>query len=107
MAWVYIPLPRACVYLLRAENGYVKIGASFRPQYRAMSIGGMSPIPVTLIGAWDVQSARETERKLHSYYAPLHVKNEWFDLGDSHLRELITWLDRIGTRATDDKVQRE
>ena len=103
MSWQYCPLKRKALYILRADNGNVKIGSSARPQYRYETIMRMSPIGVVMIGAWDFRDAARTEKSLHRRYKAHHDKHEWYALSDSFLWDLVSLLDERAERAPCDK----
>lgn len=76
------------VYLLRAENGYYKIGRTGSFPDRVHSLLSIQiPLHVEFIGAIQTDDCVELERLLHESAADGRFKGEWFTLTDSQVGE--------------------
>ena len=76
-----IPKPKlGAVYLLRAENGYYKIGQSSQPHKRIASIKGSMPLGMSLVHLVETKRYTELEKELHKRFAEKRVNGEWFAL---------------------------
>lgn len=78
------------VYFIRCGE-FVKIGFSVRPEERLEVIQSVMPHEVVLIG--HIPGARRRERELHTRFAHLHHRGEWFRL-EPELRKAISTLIR-------------
>lgn len=76
------------LYLIRAENGLVKIGISCDVEKRLVSLNTASPVELRLLFFLEPTDARKTERNLHVRFAKKRVKGEWFNLSDGD----ISWI---------------
>lgn len=80
---------KACfVYLVRAENGLVKIGKTVDVASRFNTLNTTSPIDLELMGYICSDCAGEIERALHSKFANVRARGEWFAL----VHEDIEWI---------------
>lgn len=68
------------VYLMRAENGLHKIGASITPESRLKSLQRGFPIQIKLVSYFWANDYMDTEANLHETFKEFHLGNEWFDL---------------------------
>ena len=75
----------ALVYLIRAENGLVKIGKTYNliRRFNTLNIG--SPLDLEILGCIHVENASEVEQDLHARFAEKRVKGEWFSLSTEDL----------------------
>lgn len=73
------------LYLMRAENGLIKIGIAANPQKRLGEINVGSPIEVVLLHAFPDVLARTSETEFHRLFASKRVKGEWFSLDDNDI----------------------
>lgn len=64
------------VYVVEAENGLIKIGASAKPIERARGICANSPIKCRLIIS--IAGIREDEQKIHAQFLEHRAWSEWF-----------------------------
>jgi hypothetical protein len=84
------PLERAgAVYVLRADNGLVKIGCSRDVVSRVRALQTMSPVPIQLVHVFEHDQYRALESALHRQYHHRRRQGEWFELDDDELRALI------------------
>jgi len=76
------------VYFIKPArmDGPIKIGHSWCPQDRLISLTAWSPWPLELIGA--VKAESKDERFLHACFADCHSHREWFH-STPRLREAI------------------
>lgn len=82
------------VYILKG-GGLVKIGISFDVKNRYKKLCTSSPVPLELIYNVDIIDARKIEKELHSKYKDYNSHGEWFNLTDTQVKEIITYLDSI------------
>jgi len=93
------------LYLIKADNGLIKIGVSTNAERRLAQIAGMSPINVKLIATGQDDIHEET---LHSLLADRCVHGEWFDLTPAIIDTIVHVFDlteknisyRIGKNVT-------
>jgi len=81
---------RVKVYLMRAENGLIKIGKTITVEQRLRQINMMSPVDIELFCVFDSLFGDELEKELHAAYACKRVKGEWFALSQRDLNEIVT-----------------
>lgn len=77
----------AYVYLIRAENGLIKIGKTIDLDKRLEGISGMSPEPLELIYSIKTTIAKvnKLEAQLHYTFNNSRSHGEWFDLSVSDI----------------------
>ena len=80
---------RVKVYLIRAENGLVKIGKTANIESRFSTLNHASPIDLELVHVFDTLFGDELEEELHALYDDRRIKGEWFRLSDQDVREII------------------
>lgn len=64
------------VYLIEGKNGVVKIGTSYNPKSRDLTVRTHSPIPTRLIAYWE--GSLSEERQLHDAFKKYRSHGEWF-----------------------------
>jgi len=77
------------VYLIRAENGLVKIGKTHDVEARLQALDIGSPVGLELIFVIETPYADEIEQKLHGIYEQKRVKGEWFSLSEDDVQAII------------------
>lgn len=77
------------VYLIRAENGFVKIGRAANVQRRFNAINTASPLHLELIASVGDLFTNHLEAHLHEKYAAKRVKGEWFNLSGQDVEDII------------------
>lgn len=77
------------VYLIRAENGLVKIGKTYDVAARLQALDIGSPVSLELVYVIETQRADEVEQRLHGIYEAKRVKGEWFALSDEDIQAII------------------
>jgi len=80
---------RMIVYLIRAENGLVKIGKTHDVQARLQALDIGSPVSLELLYVIETQYADEVEQRLHGIYEAKRVKGEWFALSEQDIQDII------------------
>jgi len=68
------------VYLLRADNGYYKIGRTISLDDRIKQLKIASPCELELILAIETDECRELEESLHCLFDDKRATGEWFEL---------------------------
>jgi len=85
---------RTKLYLMRnVRNGYTKIGISDNPVFRERTLQSQEP-EIDLIFSQDTDY--RVEEMLHSHFADLRIRGEWFHLTEDHIaeiKEIITKLE--------------
>jgi hypothetical protein len=76
----------ACVYFIH-DDAYVKIGLSTQATVHSRFAGLQTSNPRQLTLARMVAGDVGSEARLHSYFAHLHVRGEWFTI-DTELNEI-------------------
>lgn len=64
------------IYVVQAQNGFIKVGVSANPESRAYTIHVHSPIPCRLIAKWPGSMA--DEQAVHRRLAEYRIHSEWF-----------------------------
>jgi hypothetical protein len=86
-----LPLPkhRPGVYILRAENGLVKIGCcrDFGSRYR--NFCNVFPYDLEIVRFIATEQFKALEQQLHRRYHSKRVRGEWFKLTEDDLRDLV------------------
>lgn len=86
-----VPSKPTWIYLMRCEKtGLTKIGRSKNPQFREKTFQSESP-SIVLTHKWMGRIDDETE--LHSRYADLRKRGEWFELNQGHISEIRTYME--------------
>lgn len=80
---------RVKVYLIRAENGLIKIGKTIDVEQRFRSLNMSSPVDLELVHVFDTLFGDELEESLHAAYDDKRVKGEWFNLTDSDIAKIV------------------
>lgn len=68
------------VYVISAENSFVKIGSGSNPFERYSSVRGLSPVPVVLSYICKCADPVGVEDTVHQALATRRKHGEWFDL---------------------------
>lgn len=80
---------QACfVYLVRAENGLVKIGKTSDMERRFKTLDTMCPVDLEIVGCISSELADELEDKLHAEFDDVRVKGEWFALSLDNIESI-------------------
>lgn len=75
-----------CVYLIKATGiGLYKIGKAKDIGKRFIALNRISPVDLVLIDAIATSEKDELEKSLHSKFAHLRRRFEWFELSDSDI----------------------
>jgi hypothetical protein len=90
----YKPDMRGFIYLIRAENGYVKIGITRNIDNRLKTLETASPLQLELLKSKHVRNAPAIDRRLHKLYQDKRKRFEWFDLDDQEIKEIITLINQ-------------
>jgi len=79
------------VYLIRADNGLVKIGITHDVDARLRALEIASPLGLELIYVItaEFERANQVERRLHTLYEAKRVRGEWFALSDEDIQAII------------------
>jgi hypothetical protein len=79
------------------DGRYIKIGMtrSSCPKSRLGYYGTASPVPLSVVGVFLVQDARQSETTLHTLFSSRRVRNEWFDVTEN---EFTTEAEKLGTK---------
>ena len=96
------------VYLIKCANFY-KIGISGKPKSRLKGLQTSNPIPLSLVALSTEYEPESLEKHLHEKFADVNSSGEWFELKESHLKELridyhFNFLISIPKLVTDSKV---
>jgi len=78
------PVP-GFVYLLRADNGVYKIGASTTPDQRSKTLGVQLPYETILEYTIETDDMYQLESWLHHKFARKRKQGEWFELDEADL----------------------
>ncbi len=81
-------MSQKAIYLIRAENGLVKIGLGESPKKRLSQAQSSSPIRLELIHMASVDNAEEVEKSLHQLYAAKRSHGEWFQLTEDDVSDI-------------------
>lgn len=75
------------VYVLRADNGYYKVGRTKNLDSRMYQLEVALPYDLELVCAIEVKDYITTEKALHDLFtdAGKHIKGEWFELGETDI----------------------
>ncbi len=73
------------IYLIRAENGLVKVGRATAPKQRFSAIRVASPLPLELIHVAVVEDAQGVEAALHEEFADRRSHGEWYRLTEADI----------------------
>lgn len=71
---------RPLVYLIRAENGPIKIGVTSNIEKRVQQLTAIIPLEIELLFIIKSDNALALEASLHSEYSDRRIKGEWFRL---------------------------
>lgn len=70
------------VYLIRADNGYYKIGRTVNPAARLETLEVRLPFPIEALHIVSCQDMTGTEKELHAKFQDKRKDGEWFALTD-------------------------
>lgn len=76
------------VYILKAENGFTKIGISSGLDVRLSGLYTMIPLELHLVAVVITKDAEKRERELHEMFKEKRFKGEWFTLDESDMQRL-------------------
>lgn len=82
----HLVLTPGFVYVAR-NGSFCKIGYSENPKRRIRELQCANPLPVELVGI--TPGSREAEAKWHAKFRDRHVRNEWFELTDEDVRDIL------------------
>jgi len=85
-------LKAGCVYLIRSDVGYYKIGRTVNPDNRITTFAVKLPFDVDYICVIETPDMYGLERELHQRFASKRVNGEWFALNDddvAHIKSLV------------------
>jgi hypothetical protein len=88
------------IYLIKEENGRIKIGYSNDVESRLNSLKSSSPYDMEILYSARIPTAREVEATLHRLFGNKRKRGEWFDLDDrdvAEIRSLLKDLDKLVT----------
>lgn len=86
------------VYLVRAENGLIKIGITKKDfEARLSNLRSISPVRLELVKVEWVKNAKAVEKELHQRFEDNRQHGEWFDLLDEDLKFAIDLLNGYGS----------
>ena len=77
-------------YLIKAENGLVKIGQTSDLRSRFLTLYTVIPVEIEIVAYCQCENYEQLERQLHQKYANVRVKGEWFALSDKEVSAIIT-----------------
>lgn len=77
------------VYLIKAENGLIKIGKTVDIRQRFRTLYTMCPVKLELVAFLETELADELEIRLHSEFSDKRVKGEWFALSSEDVRAIV------------------
>jgi DNA-binding XRE family transcriptional regulator len=77
------------VYLIRSENGLVKLGASLMPRWRLKSLSCGSPLPLELLHIIATNDMTWLEATLHERFREKRARGEWFRLSEEDVSSLL------------------
>jgi len=73
------------VYLLKADNGVYKIGASTTPNQRSKTLGLQLPYETALMHTIETDDMYGLENELHRKFAKKRKRGEWFELDEADI----------------------
>lgn len=76
------------VYLLKAHDGYWKIGHTNNPDNRLRTFSVKLPFPVEYEHLIPCDNRLWAEQTLHTRYAAQRIKGEWFELSPEQVEEI-------------------
>jgi len=85
------------VYLLKADNGFYKIGRTISLDDRIKQLGTASPCELELVLSIESDDCRNLEESLHELFDDRRVKGEWFELDSkdiAYIRYIFCARDR-------------
>jgi hypothetical protein len=90
------------VYVIREENGPVKIGMATEPSWRLSSLQGGNSRKLKLVQAYRTRNKRDSlviERATQTALSEFWIINEWFDVApDVAVKELAYQLAQLYER---------
>lgn len=84
------------VYLIKAENGLIKIGRTIDLKDRLMELQTGSATELSLELFLETELEKELEKKLHERFKEKRVRGEWFKLSKSDLK----WIKSLKEKHT-------
>lgn len=83
------------IYVIRADNGLIKIGKSGNHLSRRLGIlVSQCASALEWLGYMEVEDSTETESLLHRRYKSQRHHGEWFQLSDTQLSSLLESCDK-------------
>ena len=77
------------VYLLQADNGFIKIGRTINVKNRMRMLSVQLPYKTKILGVIETDDCVGLEEKLHLEYKDKRVNGEWFRLTKDEIAELM------------------
>ncbi|MEO6755054.1 MAG: GIY-YIG nuclease family protein, partial [Chthoniobacteraceae bacterium] len=81
-------LPKKAFVYAISSGEHVKIGLATNVKHRVLGLQTSSPLPLSVINAWEHDNAPKMERLLHRKYGEFRTSGEWFRLNPALLQEL-------------------
>ena len=84
------PIPiEGYIYLLRADNGMIKIGKTIKVENRIKQTSPKLPYDLEIVRVFKVKDYVKAEREFHKYYdcRRMNPKSEWIRLTDENWKE--------------------
>ena len=104
MQWteeIRTPRLTQCVYVMTAENGWVKVGNAIKPMKRLERLSTANPLSLSLVFCLRLPEgfAPLVERRAHARLAPFRIRGEWFEVNP--LFAVCAVLDEIAALVND------
>jgi hypothetical protein len=87
-----------CIYMIRASNGFVKIGMTSNIEERLSRLKVFSPLELKVIFSSSFAKKAMVgimEAEIHRLYSDRRMTGEWFDLSDEDINRIRAMLSRI------------
>lgn len=78
------------IYLIKAGDGYYKIGRSKNVEVRMREIGLQLPFPFEVLHVISTKDMYRGEDDLHNRYAHCHLNGEWFALTEEDVQAICS-----------------
>lgn len=76
------------VYILKADNGFTKIGKTTNPEKRIFHFTTRMPLELKLECLIESEDYNELERELHERFSDKRTRGEWFELSEDDIETI-------------------
>jgi len=82
------------IYIIKTYPDCYKIGISFNPEQRIITLQTANPFKLKIILEKEVNDAFKIEQTIHEAFKEKRLEGEWFSLTDDELKTIVDYLNQ-------------